>query len=93
MPENFYLDNPDIKFNLMNVGLDDVVAGREQHYQQAAQYPDAPVDLADALDSYDKVLAMVGEICGENIAPRAASVDEEGAHYVNGKVTYAAVSS
>ena len=90
MPENFYLDNPDIKFNLMNVGLDDVVAGREQHYQQAGKYADAPVDFADALDSYDKVLAMVGEICGENIAPRAAAVDEEGAHYANGKVTYAA---
>ncbi len=90
MPENFYLDNADIKFHLMNVGLEDVVRDREHDFTQAEKFPDAPVDFKDALDSYDKVLAMVGEICGENIAPRAASVDEEGAVCENGKVSYAA---
>lgn len=90
MPENFYLDNPDIRFHLQHVGLEDVVADREHNYAQAAKHADAPVDFKDAVDSYDKVLAMVGEICGENIAPRAADVDEEGAHCANGKVTYAA---
>src|SRR5450759_2217159 len=89
MPENFYFDNPDLKFNLMNVGLDDVVRDRENDYRQTERFPEEPVDLADALDSYDKVLTMVGEICGENIAPRAADVDEEGCHLDHGVVTYA----
>ena len=89
MAENFYLDNGDIKFNLNEVGLDKVVALRESDYAEAKQFPEAPVDFADAIDSYDKVLAMVGEICGEMIAPRAASVDEEGCTLENGKVSYA----
>ncbi len=89
MAENFYLDNGDIKFNLNEVGLGTVVALRESDYTEAKQFPEAPVDFNDAIDSYDKVLAMVGEICGEMIAPRAAAVDEEGCHLENGKVTYA----
>jgi len=89
MAENFYLDNADIKFNLMNLGLEDVVRMREADYAQARDFPDAPVSFADALDSYDRVLAMVGEICGDLIAPRAADVDEEGARCEGGKVTYA----
>ncbi|MEI8079102.1 MAG: acyl-CoA dehydrogenase family protein [bacterium] len=89
MPENFYCDNPDLKFNLTTVGLDEVVRDRENDYRQTERFPEAPVDLADALDSYDKVLTMVGEICGENIAPRAAEVDEEGCQLEHGVVTYA----
>ena len=89
MAENFYLDNGDIKFNLNEVGLDTVVALRESDYTETKQFAEAPVDFADAIDNYDKVLAMVGEICGEMIAPRAASVDEEGCTLENGKVSYA----
>ena len=32
----------------------------------------------DAVDSYDKVLEITGEITGEIIAPNAEGVDEEG---------------
>src|SRR5512141_1568550 len=32
----------------------------------------------------------MGEICGERVAPRAAEADEEGAHFADGEVTYAA---
>ncbi|MFA4945258.1 MAG: acyl-CoA dehydrogenase family protein [Lentisphaeria bacterium] len=90
MPENFYQDNPDIQFNLCNVGLEQVVAQREHGFTQAATFPAAPTDFADALDSYNKVLTMVGELCGERIAPRAAAVDAEGATLKDGKVEYAA---
>lgn len=90
MAENFYLDNPDIRFHLQTLGLEEVTRLREHDYAQATQFPDAPVDFADALDSYDKVLQMVGELCGAKIAPRAAAVDEEGAHLKSGVVSYAA---
>lgn len=89
MAENFYLDNLDIRFHLRNVGLEDVTGMREENYRQAAEFPDAPTDFDDALDSYDKVLEMVGEITGEMIAPRAADVDEHGATLENGVVSYA----
>jgi len=90
MAENYYLDNPDLKFHLMGVGLDEVVALREDGFRQAKELPEAPESLDDAYDSYDKVLEMVGEICGDLIAPRAEDVDLEGPHLENGKVTYAA---
>lgn len=89
MAENFYTDNADIRFQLMNVGLDEVVRLREDDYSQAAEFPEAPEDFEDALDSYDKVLEMVGEICGEKIAPRAADVDEIGVSLTGGVVSYA----
>jgi len=89
MAENYYLDNPDIRYQLMNVGLDDVVNMREDGFRQAAEFPEAPESLADALDSYDKVMTMVGEICGELIAPRAEDVDRAGATFANGTVSYA----
>ena len=64
MAVNFYSDNPDIRFQLQNQGLEESVKLKEQEFRQKEQFPDAPEDFADALDSYDKVLAMVGEICG-----------------------------
>ena len=89
MAENFYADNPDLKFHLFNVGLDDVVRMREEDFAESAEFTDAPESVEDALDSYDKVLDMVGTICGDLIAPRAADVDEQGARLENGEVTYA----
>ncbi len=89
MPENFCSDNADLKFHLQNIDLAEVVRLREQDYAEAAQYPEAPEDYADALDSYHKVLEMLGEICGENIAPRARDVDLHGATFADGEVCYA----
>lgn len=89
MAENFYLDNPDIKFYLNSVGLEEVVRMLEDDYTRATEYPEAPEDFEDALDSYDRVMAMVGEICGDKIAPRAEDVDHAGATLENGVVSYA----
>jgi alkylation response protein AidB-like acyl-CoA dehydrogenase len=89
MAENFYRDNPDLRFHLMNVDLRDAVRLREGDYADAAEFPEAPESYEDALDNYDRVLAMVGELCGEHIAPRARDVDQEGATFKDGVVTYA----
>ena len=89
MPENFYLDNPDIRFKLQTLGLEEIADLREHGYTEAAQYPEAPEDFADALDTYDKVLEMFGEIAGDLIAPRAEGVDQIGPKLENGKVSYA----
>lgn len=90
MADNFYLDNPDIRFRLQTIGLEEVTGLREEDYTQAHEFPEAPGDFADALDSDDKVLEMVGALSGGNIAPRAAAVDEEGVRLDKGTVRYAA---
>jgi alkylation response protein AidB-like acyl-CoA dehydrogenase len=71
------------------VDLGDVVALRESGYTDAKKYPEAPENYADALDNYDQVMKMLGELCGEFIAPRARAVDEEGATFADGEVCYA----
>ncbi len=89
MADNFYIDNPDIRFQLKHVDIKDIVELREEDYKQADEFADAPESLEDAIDSYDKVLEMVGAICGDFIAPRAEDVDKEGASLENGVVSYA----
>lgn len=89
MAENFYLDNADLRFQLSNVDLREVVRLRERDYQEARDYPEAPESYEDALDSYGRVLDMVGELCGEQIAPRARDVDQMGATFEAGTVCYA----
>ena len=90
MADNFYTDNPDIKFHLETLELEDVLRLREENYAQAKEFTDAPVSYEDAIDSFDKVLDMVGGICGDLIAPRAEDVDAEGAKLEDGVVSYAA---
>lgn len=89
MPENFYLDNPDIRFKLQTIDLEEIVALREHGFAEHGEYPEAPEDFADALDTYDKVLELLGEIAGDRIAPRAEEVDQIGPKLENGAVTYA----
>jgi len=86
---NFFLDNPDILFHFRKLDLKTTTAIAEDDYAQSKQFPDAPVDYADALLNYEKVLEMVGALSAEHIAPRAAGVDHEGATLKDGKVFYA----
>jgi len=92
MAENFWLDNADLRFRVDNADLADVVEMKERGYSFAKESAMAPRDYADAKENWAIALDVLGEICGEIIAPRAAEADEEGAHYENGKVTYAAAT-
>jgi len=85
---NFFTDNQDLVFTLRNLDLDLLVSLREDGYKQAELFDYAPADLADAVDSYRRVLEVVGDISGERIAPRAREVDEAGPHFENNHVTY-----
>jgi alkylation response protein AidB-like acyl-CoA dehydrogenase len=86
---NFYRDNQDILFHMQNMDFSDVVKMKEGDFSEKTTFPEAPVDLADAVDNYDRVLEIIGDIAGEFIAPRAADVDKEGATFANGEVSYA----
>ena len=92
MSENFFLDNPDLQFRLEHLDLREVLELKEKGYSESDLYPTAPRNYADARDNYRIVLDVLGEICGERVAPRAAEADEEGAHSENGEVTYAAAT-
>lgn len=86
---NFYTDNEDLKFHLQHPLMQKIVALKERNYSEKDTYEEAPFDFEDAMDNYDKVLEIVGEICGDIIAENAESVDEEGPKVVNGHVEYA----
>lgn len=86
---NFYTDNESLKFQLEHPLMEKIVRLKENNYSFAKTESVAPVDFEDAIDTYDKVLEIVGDICGEVIAPNAESVDHEGARVENGRVIYA----
>lgn len=87
---NFYNDNENLKFQLSHPAMERIVELKERNYQDKDQYADAPADYQEALDNYDKVMEIVGEIAGEVIAPNAESVDHEGPRIENNAIIYAA---
>lgn len=66
-----------------------IIELKERNFADAKLYDYAPQDCEDALDSYKRVLDIVGEVCGEVIAPNAEGVDHEGPRVVNDHVEYA----
>jgi hypothetical protein len=87
--ENFFLDNQDLQFHLDKLDLREVLELKEKGYSYSRDYPTAPRNYQDAKDNYRLLLEVLGQICAEVIAPRAAEADEEGAHFENGQVWYA----
>ncbi len=86
---NFYKDNKALQYHLRHPLMEKIVGMKERDYTQSQEFDYAPVDYEDAIDSYDKILEITGEIAAEVIAPNAESVDKEGPHHANGRVTYA----
>jgi 3-(methylthio)propanoyl-CoA dehydrogenase len=87
--ENFYSDNKDLRFHLDHPLMKKIVTLKEKNFSDRDKYDYAPVDYEDTIDSYDKVLEIVGDICGSIIAPNAESVDHEGPLLVDNQVQYA----
>ena len=87
---NFFSDNADLQFHFSQFDLKESCAISESDYSFHEKFPYAPVDYDDAMHNYRLLLDLIGNIAGNSIAPRAAQVDEEGAVFKDGKVTYAA---
>ncbi len=81
MSENFFTDNLDIQFRLDQIDLSEVVELKENGYAYAQDYPAAPRNYADAKDNYRLMLEVLGDICANIVAPKAAEADEEGAQF------------
>ncbi|MDR0207335.1 MAG: acyl-CoA dehydrogenase family protein [Bacteroidales bacterium] len=87
--KNYYTDNPALKFQLSHPVMEKIVALKERQYRDYKQYDDAPENFEDAIDNYNRVLEIVGEISAEVLALNAAEVDNEGPKIVNNEIIYA----
>ncbi|HOU67463.1 MAG TPA: Acyl-CoA dehydrogenase C-terminal domain-containing protein [Paludibacteraceae bacterium] len=86
---NFYKDNEGLKIQLSHPLMKKIVDMKERNYADKDKYDYAANDFDDAIDNYDKVLEIVGEICGEVLAPNAKDVDHDGPQVENNRVIYA----
>ena len=87
---NFYTDHPEIKFNLESSPLmQRIVELKENGYADKDSFDYAPEDYADAIDSYNRVLEVAGDITANTIFPNSEYVDAEGPHCEDGRVRYA----
>ena len=86
---NFFLDNKDLQFHMNHPLMKKIVELKEKGYADKDAYDYAPVDFEDAQDSYRRVMEIVGEVCGDVIAPNAEGVDHDGPKVVNDHVEYA----
>jgi alkylation response protein AidB-like acyl-CoA dehydrogenase len=86
---NYYKETPDFSFHLSHPLMKKIVALKEKNFAEAQQFDYAPLNHEDALDSYNKILDIVGDICATTIAENAESVDIEGPKIVNNEVVYA----
>ncbi len=89
MTGNFFTDNGDLRHHLEILDLDEVVDILEEGYSYHSRYPAAPRSFPDAKDNYRLLLTVLGDICANRIAPRAAEADERGVQLRDGRVTYA----
>ncbi len=86
---NYYIDTPQFRHHLQHPLMKRIVELKERNYTDKDNYEYAPIDFEDTMDSYDKVLEVVGEICAEIIEPNAEAVDQSGPTVHDGRVTYA----
>ena len=66
-----------------------IISLKEKDFKDVENFDYAPMDFEDAMDSYEKTLEIIGEICGDVIDPNAESVDKEGPQLINNEVIYA----
>ncbi|MCK4340560.1 MAG: acyl-CoA dehydrogenase family protein [Phycisphaerae bacterium] len=77
---NFFLDNDDLMFLFDHLDLGEVARVQEDDFEDARVHKIdyAPVDEADTIDNYRRVLEILGDIAGNAIAPRAEAIDDKG---------------
>jgi alkylation response protein AidB-like acyl-CoA dehydrogenase len=87
--DNFYKDNKNLQFHLMHPDMKRIVTIKENGFEDREHFDYAPMDYEDAVDSYDKILEVIGRLSAEILAKNAEEVDSEGAKIVDSHVVYA----
>ena len=86
---NFYLDNEALRHYLHHPLMERIVELKERNYTEKDRFDYAPFSYEDALDSYEIVMEIAGEVLGDVIAPNAEAVDTTGPKVVNNRAVYA----
>ncbi|MBO5854520.1 MAG: acyl-CoA dehydrogenase family protein, partial [Bacteroidales bacterium] len=86
---NFFNDNENLKFHLHHELMEEIVRLKERDYADKDKYDFAPENFEDALDSYERVLGIIGEISSDVLAENAESVDKQGPRIENNEIIYA----
>ena len=86
---NFFLDNKDLKYHLSHPLMRKIVELKERNFTEKDLYDYAPQNFEDAMDSYMRVMEIIGGVCADVIAPNAEGVDKEGPRVINDRVEYA----
>ena len=86
---NFFTDNERLKFHLNNDMMKEIIRLKERDYADKDKYDFAPESYEDAIDSYEKVLEIVGEITSDVLAENAKDVDIEGPKIEDNAIVYA----
>lgn len=66
-----------------------IVELKECNFEDKDKYEDAPVDFDDAIENYNRLLEITGDIAANVIEPNAEAVDQEGPHLIDGRMHYA----
>ena len=66
-----------------------IVELKENGFADKDNFDYAPEDFADAMDNYNRVLEVAGDITANTIFPNSEDVDAEGPHCEDGRVRYA----
>lgn len=86
---NYFKEIPQLLHYLNHPLTRRVARLKERDFEEAKTFDFAPVDVDDAMDSYSRILEIVGELCAEQIAPQAHGVDQKGPSLRKGHVSYA----
>ena len=86
---NFFTDNERLKFHLHNDMMKEIIRLKERDYADKDKYDFAPESYEDAINSYEKVLEIVGEITSDVLAENAKDVDIEGPKIEDNAIVYA----
>ena len=86
---NNYTDHEELRFELNHPLMKRIVELKERGFSEKDTCDYAPLDFDDAMDNYDRVLDITGELAGTVIADNAEGVDLEGPHHVGDRVNYA----
>ena len=86
---NYYTDNPELRFHLQHPLMQRIVELKERNFEDKNKYEDAPVDFDDAIENYNRLLEITGDIAANVIEPNAEAVDQEGPHLIDGRMHYA----
>lgn len=94
---NYYQDNPDMQAHFEAfINWHEIIEEYENGFEDSKKYTEtgnenlalAPGSFDDAIEYYKNILEGYGDICGNDMSQLAASFDQEGLKFSDGKVTH-----